>query len=170
MKRSPFTLVELLAVIAIIIILVGMVIGLAGIAREKAAESKTKMKMKNLELLLEKYKDERGAYPVAETRQDIGTLLNATDATTGKPKFFSKESNGARPYVSDLTGPDSCKDGWKKQIQYYRPSVIDATHLAPQAGAYDLWSLGPNQATGYAPGTATPGTVDGDDLCNWKND
>lgn len=64
-SRSAFTLVEMLVVMAIIMVLMGLVIGIAGASQRKAAESKAKAEMAMLVQEFEKYRGDRGGYPGA---------------------------------------------------------------------------------------------------------
>src|ERR1043165_6366561 len=62
---SPaFTLVELLAVMAIILLLAGMIIGIGSYMSRKSLESKARSQLHQLNLALELYKNDWGAFPV----------------------------------------------------------------------------------------------------------
>ncbi|MEM6820698.1 MAG: prepilin-type N-terminal cleavage/methylation domain-containing protein [Verrucomicrobiota bacterium] len=75
MKRG-FTLIELLAVITIIGILVGIIIGVAGNVRKKAAVSRAKAEISAIELALERYKIDNADYPTG-TAISIPTGANS---------------------------------------------------------------------------------------------
>ncbi|MDV7402478.1 prepilin-type N-terminal cleavage/methylation domain-containing protein, partial [Arthrospira platensis SPKY1] len=57
------TLIELLVVIAIIVILMGLVVGIAGSSQRGAAEAKTKAQIGQIVLELEKFRGDMGRYP-----------------------------------------------------------------------------------------------------------
>ena len=60
---SAFTLIELLAVITIIILLAGIIIGTATYANRKSLESKTKSQLHQISMALELYNRDWGYYP-----------------------------------------------------------------------------------------------------------
>lgn len=66
---SAFTLIELLAVIAVIGILAGMVVGLAPAASNKLKESRVRAELQQLVTLIEAYKAKYGVYPPDGIRQ-----------------------------------------------------------------------------------------------------
>jgi prepilin-type N-terminal cleavage/methylation domain-containing protein len=64
-RNLGFTLIELLTVIVIIGILVGIVLGVGGNVRKKAAASRAKAEISAIELALERYKIDNADYPDA---------------------------------------------------------------------------------------------------------
>jgi type II secretion system protein G len=92
--RSAFTLVELLSVIAIIGILAGLIIGIAGYASRKADRGRAIAEMERLRNALEEYRLERGTYP-----QFTGAVTNAA---------FQSLTN----YVTDLSFTDPWGNGY----------------------------------------------------------
>jgi type II secretory pathway pseudopilin PulG len=68
-KRRGFTLLEILAVISIVIVLLGLVIGLSSVVNEKAAESRAMADLEVLKKLVDDYRFEHGDYPA-----DLGML------------------------------------------------------------------------------------------------
>jgi len=69
--RQGFTLIELLVVMAIIGILMSVVMGISGAVTQGAAEGKARAELADLQMELEKYRDEKGGYP--ETLSDLIT-------------------------------------------------------------------------------------------------
>ncbi len=63
-----FTLVELLTVIAIIIILAGLLIRGAGHAQYAGAVNRTRGEIKQIELALERFKEDNAIYPVSNSK------------------------------------------------------------------------------------------------------
>jgi len=61
--RAAFTLIELLAVIAIIVILAGLVVGGMDYANQRSATEKAKTQIALLSKGIEEYKVDMGAYP-----------------------------------------------------------------------------------------------------------
>ena len=66
-RRSGFTLVELLVVMAVIGILAAITLRVAGSATAAAADKQARSQLKQLEILIEEYKTEKGAYPSSIT-------------------------------------------------------------------------------------------------------
>jgi prepilin-type N-terminal cleavage/methylation domain-containing protein len=65
-KNKAFTLIELLVVVAIISLLSSVVIASLQGSREKAAVTKLKEQVRQIQTALELYRSDRGAYPVGE--------------------------------------------------------------------------------------------------------
>lgn len=61
---AGFTLVEMLAVITIIVILAGLVVGGMGFVNDRQAREKAKVQIAMLEKALEDYKLDYGSYPL----------------------------------------------------------------------------------------------------------
>ena len=75
-KRSGFTLVEVLTVIAIIALLAALILGLASSAQKKAARSKAEAEISQLENAVTDYQRKYGRVPL--TRDDLQNELIAT--------------------------------------------------------------------------------------------
>lgn len=123
-SRGGFTLVELLAVMGIIAILAGIVLGITKIATGKAA---TAAAMTDFELIkneLEDYRLEYGGYP------DVRPDTNMVDAT-----LFTN-------WVDETT-EFSLIDPWGK-------SYIYEHNKNTAKFQYDLWSKGPDGIAGTA--------------------
>jgi len=83
-QRSGFTLVELLAVMAVIILLAGLVMGLANLAKRTMAVSQTKAEIARMCLALEAYKADFGYYPILNINS-VHYPPSAQNATTNQP-------------------------------------------------------------------------------------
>lgn len=75
--RTGFTLVELLTVVAIILVLAGLLIGVAGNASYKSSFARAQTEVKAMETALESYKADNGAYPRPATVGSSSDALNA---------------------------------------------------------------------------------------------
>lgn len=62
-ERRGFTLLEILAVISIVIVLIGLVIGLSGVVNEKAAEARARKDLVSIQQIVDDYKFEHGDFP-----------------------------------------------------------------------------------------------------------
>ncbi len=113
--RAGFTLVELLAVIAIIGMLAGIVFGIAGYASKKSDRAKALTDLERIKMALEEYRIENGSYY-------DGGGASSTDAAF---------SNAVARYVN---GGIRTADPWGREYRYA---------LAGGQG-YRLWSTGPN--------------------------
>ncbi len=62
-QRAAFTLIELLTVMAIILVLAGLIINIAGSANYNSAKARATAELKAMETALESYKTDNGTYP-----------------------------------------------------------------------------------------------------------
>lgn len=180
-RRHPaaFTLIELMAVITIIVILAGIVIGGMGYVNEKQALEKTKVQIALLSKALEEYKLDTGTYPpTADKTGTFTTNGTSTSAILFEYLFWDSDRDGTggiadtdqKVYLPDLD-PANSKQGWTSTT----PAVSKATKItdpwgneycyrsATNAGGtanantqnpdFDLWSIGKNAKS--VPGTAS---------------
>ena len=107
-KTKQFTLVELMVVMGVILILVGSMFLLGPSISRKNSESKTKAIMKNVEMLLENYKNSGNDYPLSVERGASAKVDQDIDPTY-MPFFLDKYDNdetkdiGMQKYISDET-------------------------------------------------------------------
>lgn len=122
--RSAFTLIELLVVVAIIAILVGMVVGIAGYASRKAAVGKAVSELERIKSALEEYRINNGRY------------FNFDGAVTNNI-FITNVLSTVYPNVKDqktlkqLAGFDGT-DPWARSYRYSNSTPY----------VYKLWSRG----------------------------
>ena len=135
--KAAFTLIELMAVITIIVILAGLVIGGMGYVTEKQAKSKATVQIALLSKALEEYKLDMGTYPLTADKSTFA----ATSGTATSPDLYialfyegydyavksspatwvkAVGSNTSYPkstkiYVSGLD-PTSTKQGWVASV------------------------------------------------------
>ena len=170
--KAAFTLIELMAVITIIVILAGLVVGGLGYVSEKQASSKAKVQIALISKALEEYKMDMGLYAAG--------AANSTDGKTQSRYLYEKlfyegyeySNNPNRPdptnvkatkiYLPELD-PRTSKQGWVDPIdpsatppttntikdpwgtEYrYRPSKnsAGAANTSAVNPDFDLWSTG----------------------------
>jgi general secretion pathway protein G len=120
--RAAFTLIELMAVITIIVILAGLVVGGMGFVSERQAKEKAKVQIALLSKAIEEYKLDMGKYPgSADNTPAAGTI----SAELYDRLFYQGYEYGENPartdnatdpkatkiYLADLD-PTSSKQGW----------------------------------------------------------
>lgn len=165
MRRQSFTLLELLITIGVIMILAGIVVGGMTMAGSKSADAKTQQVMKEFELALEKYKADKGTYPIQSTKTKSDENFEV-DFSKDAWKKFKAGDFLAGGYTGRL------KDGNDYVLYYRYPGVMNK-------GGYDLWSVGEDgwhgkKGSGHPSGAKEPGSVDqagkedSDDVCNWR--
>ena len=75
--QAAFTLIELMAVITIIVILAGLVVGGMGFVSERQAKEKAKVQIALLSKAIEEYKLDMGNYPATTAAQATSGLNSA---------------------------------------------------------------------------------------------
>ena len=163
MKRCHFSLIEILAAVAIIAILAGLGIGLATVSSNKKAEAKTEAVIRRLQAALEEVKLKHGYYPQSDSDCLIKYESNP-DLDTDKVITADGKKYPAR-YVNDFQnafgkedfldmvvrtlGNGDLKsrnvyifvDGWGNPLYYRCPGKKN-----PES--YDLFSTGSDGAAG----------------------
>ena len=152
MNKRPFTLIEILITIGIILILTGLLVGGVKMATAKASQAKTNAAMETLADALEQYRSLHGFYPPCTSTEDVKIVEhnNHFSLKLGD-KYFVFENSAGKPlleFQATSTAKDF-EDAWGNPLQYKCPgSHNDST--------YDLYSKGPKTAD------------NDDDLTNWK--
>jgi prepilin-type N-terminal cleavage/methylation domain-containing protein len=165
-RHAAFTLIEMMAVITIIVILAGLVVGGLGFVTERQAKEKAKVQMSLLSKALEEYKLDNGTYPATEDSANG----EGASAILFKALYWdgvSDPTKAAKIYVPELD-PAVGKQGWTSGVASAATKISDpwggeyryrtATNAAGAANSYtqnpdfDLWSVGKDAAT-------NPGTV-----------
>lgn len=163
-KIRRFTLVELLAVMAIIAILSGIGFGAYTYANNKAKESSTEALMKQIEAGLESFHTKNGYYPVSGGDFSVVTITTAADGTISGVNFGSSDSELTYNTSASLTRKERMKnemfetftkaldlevikkhldnsnrleDAWGGKIYYCSPGKFNK-------GTFDLVSAGPD--------------------------
>lgn len=126
-----FTLIELLATVAIIVIVAGLTLGTLGYVNRKAAEGRAKAEVAALSAAIDNYKLDLGVYPDADPTRLYEELTGQGQLNTNKVYFEAKPS-----ITPDLKrGPFT--DPWGRAYNY-------RTNDLRNVGFFDLWSEPPN--------------------------
>jgi len=132
-----FTLMEMLAVIAIISVLMGIILSGGNQAKQRARIYKTRAMIASLETALALYHTDFGAYPAAGNQSMVNDLADVA--------ANSSNADWHGPYMSfkaaDLNGPittGTVIDAWGNDYVYNNPHPLGA--IPP----YEIRSLGPD--------------------------
>ena len=146
--QAAFTLIELMAVITIIVILAGLVVGGMGFVSERQAKEKAKVQIALLSKAIEEYKLDNGKYPGSATdtpanptRADNATdpksvkiYLSALDPITTKQGWVTTSTAAKPPAAQKILDP------WGNEYLYRK----GANAVNPD---FDLWSKGKDGRT-----------------------
>ncbi len=156
--NAGFTIVELIAVIAIISILTGLL--LAGVSKVRASAKikKAKATVEQLEAALEMYSQNWGTYPNDDGLSGskfpgCSVLINALESETSQ----ARERGGSYVrYPAELKTSYGLLDPWGQPYRYHwhtsplsAPSGPNVTAIGQGSGVanitYNIWSSGPNK-------------------------
>ncbi|MDK3159464.1 type II secretion system protein GspG [Kamptonema cortianum] len=124
---SSFTLIEILAVIAVIIILAGITLGIIGYANSKALRDRTTAEIKFIELQMERYHNDVGEYPEREETENNGLFK-----MLGQTNDFIRVRPLAEFKPSQVSG-DNLVDPYGNLYGFKSPGFVNK-------GGFDLWS------------------------------
>ena len=151
---NGFTLVELLAVITIILLLAGFVVGASSYASRKADVARCFQRMETIKNALNEYYVDHNSYPPG-IPDNLVVLYNELLAHPQYPRD--------KPYLIDTNfvgvekGTTCLIDPWGKAFRYQAPGQYNR-------GSYDLWSYGPNQQDNSGAKQSAS-----DDINNWSS-
>ena len=139
-RRSAFTLLELLIVLAIIGIIAAMVVPKFINSQQTANLKLSRTAIMNVEKALELYAVEHdGEFPTGN-QEALNMLLKPTD----------KNGQVAKPFIDKLP-----KDAWDQPLLYEYPNTKAQNSSSPA-----IWSSGVNRQNENG---------EGDDINNWKD-
>jgi general secretion pathway protein G len=135
--RAAFTLIELMAVITIIVILAGIVVGGLGYVNEKQAREKAKVQLALISKALEEYKLDNARYPGKDqdTAAD-GTITNELYEELFYEGYDYTKQNNPTPWEKTVDGivvpkatkiylpeldPTASKQGWMTPVTGSNP-------------------------------------------------
>jgi prepilin-type N-terminal cleavage/methylation domain-containing protein len=193
MRRSAFTLMELLLVIAIIATLSALLIPVIGMVRKSAKTAKAETQLANIKAALSQYKDANGVFPerisapftdysvifnggmsrardVGETNWELANLNLLTQLQSVDRENFRRPTGGD-PYLRDPFAA-----GARSKVIRYRPAkfypllaaapsvaAIDSDN-PPNPDSYQLWSAGYDGRDHFLDPTKEKQS---DDIVNW---
>lgn len=153
-KQEGFTLVELMTVVAIIAVLIGMVVGIAGYASRKAAVARAQTDLEKIKAAVEEF---RVLYGYVPTNTMPDNSANLTGQLWVKPQREGRAPLLIMKGWTDTNTSYRILDPWGNDYRYLRrPTPPYATNNNSRFG-YDLWSLGPDALD------------DSDDITNWRS-
>lgn len=159
-RKAPaaFTLIELMAVITIIVILAGLVIGGMGFVNSRQATEKAKVQIALLSKALEEYKLENGNYP--PTGNSSSGLNNSR--LLFNALYYDGVQNQTTIYLPQLD-PETNKQGWTSGKASSNVKILDPwgkeygyrtgqnasgkLNSQTQNPDFDLWSYGKDGKT-----------------------
>ena len=172
--KAAFTLIELMAVITIIVILAGLVVGGLGYVTDKQAKARASVQIALLSKALEAYKLDMGTYPLTG---DTTTGLLKSAASLYAPLFYEGYDYNKQPsppttwtkrigavdyaksttiYLADLD-PTSTKQGWVDPVTGASPVPPAATTIKdPWGTEYRYRTAQPLTGTTPNPATLNP--------------
>lgn len=180
-KKNPFTLIEIMAVIGIIAVLAGLTVGVSSIVMDRAAEAKTKSAIKMLEMAIMKYRDTLGHYPVKPGYGMFFARYDKSNPANDDPIWKFLDEKFKNQNTVEFTGTDGntyCRfvDGCGNPLVYRSPGYFNK-------GKFDLGSVGKDKRFGSNESCAefTESAIDtnftnyqnnfgkGDDIVNFAN-
>ncbi len=163
----------MLVVSVIILTLAGLTVGVAKYALTKAATSRTRSEIAAMEMALEHYKDDNGAYPWAAGPRVTAGAQGFPGAAeySNSAVLYTALAGGSKIYYNfkpyqlrtNTTLAAICViDPFGNPYNYYQTNIpfsVGSQYFANNLATFDLWSYGPN-------GTNDEGG--NDDIANWK--
>ena len=161
-----FTLIELMAVIVVICILIGALIGVAKYANRQIGVTRAKTQMAALQMALDAYKADVGYYPASTWVRCSGNFYAEQSNSACLYRALTRPKCYYRARQADIgaaNGLTFFKDPWGTQWNYYRPALPQPISLVicnVNGGGigyawggqhnpltYDLYSYGPDKIT-----------------------
>ena len=145
-KTQAFSLIELMIVIAIILILAGLIVGGAGFAQRSSAENRARAEVRALELALQSYKLDNGAYPTGGVSGGV-TNTNPSTYVSASQALYSALVGGSKVYFRDVprgmlndpSSPTHFLDPWGRP---YGWSASTNASENPNFPEVSIWSTG----------------------------
>lgn len=132
--RAGFTLVELLTVIAIILVLAGLLLNVAGNANYKSSFARAQSEVKAMETACESYKADNGIYP----RNTDTDGLNAQPNAGSPPPAPTSYTTSGKYFYQCLSGFTT---GTKRYMEF-KPGQLSTASATATADTYVIDPFG----------------------------
>lgn len=149
-RRRGFTLVEMLAVITIIVILAGIVLGGLKFAKQKENQSKATIQVAFLSKAIEEYKLDTGAYPVSTSTSGEGEtarlrqllyLDGVNDPNKVKKIYLAElDETSKQGWINGTGNTATIVDPWGQEYRF-----LSGANALNQD--FDVWSCGKDAVT-----------------------
>jgi len=147
-----FTLIELMAVVAVIAILAGLVLGGAGAVRQRAARGQAKAEVAAIEAGLARYQMDFGGYPIAANISTNGGFY----APSPTASAYVGSGNAGQTLFTNLWGATNygATSSGRKQYLNVKPSMVNTSgvnyFIDPWGYAYGYYWNGSRSLFGGA--------------------
>jgi general secretion pathway protein G len=138
-RAGAFTLIELLATVAIIAIVAGLTLGTLGYVNKKGAEGRARAEVAALSAAIDSYKLDFGSYPASQAV--LFRELTGHTSANNKSKVYIEPTPGM---LVTNAGVVRFADPWGAFYGYRNPGTDNV-------GFFDLWSTAGNAAATNAP-------------------
>lgn len=120
-RRLPhaFTLIEMVTVVAVIVVLAGMVLSVAGYVQNKGAREKTLTQIKNLSLQCEAYKVDNGTFPQNADTDLLDARMHFSPISGSSAPMYQKASRYLYSCLSGDFEPPDKPDNQPEEHVYY---------------------------------------------------
>ncbi|MCK4293603.1 MAG: type II secretion system protein [Planctomycetes bacterium] len=135
--KSGTTLIEILIVVAVIMLLAGMVLGIAAGIDNQSKEKAVKATFELLESALQEYYDFRGVFPVAADANpnvNCEILYAELNSLPGSREVLEQISDKIIQNKSGPTGVPEIYDPWGTVLDYRYDAAVDSFPRLISAG------------------------------------
>ena len=123
-SRSGFTLIEMITVMAVIVILVGLVVGVYSYAQKKAAERRTTAEIATIGMAIKNYETDNASPPRDETTDTLDPRKHGAPNDSEQLKLFKVASQALYKALSGDTDLDFKSTEKSYAPDFFRPERI----------------------------------------------
>jgi prepilin-type N-terminal cleavage/methylation domain-containing protein len=154
-RTGGFTLMELLVVVSIMVILAGLTMGVMTYVNQKQAVEQAKVQLGLLELALEDYYSENGAYPTNyrdDGKSGSDDVQKALFPPSKSEKVYLAEldpNNDTQGWIAGSGNSFMILDPWGNEYRYRTNRTLSNGTVRVYASnpGFDIWSCGPDGDT-----------------------